>query len=65
MIQPDGSIQGQWGGQFKIRKDVDFQVMGCRFKGFADSEQVYSDEQGGFFVENWVFRVNGLDEWGV
>ena len=45
-ILPDGTVQGQWSGQFFVEKKVDFQVMGCRFKGLVDPEQVYSDERG-------------------
>jgi len=43
---PDGAIQGQWSGQFKISKEVDYQVMGGGFNGLFDPEQLYCDEQG-------------------
>ena len=43
---PDGTIQGQWTGQFNISKDVDYQVMASQFKGLLDPEQLYADEQG-------------------
>jgi len=45
-ILPDGTVEGQWTGQFNISKYVDYQVMGCQFKGLVDPEQVYSDERG-------------------
>jgi hypothetical protein len=62
VILPDGSVRGHWGGQFIIRKDVDFQVMGCNFKGLVDPEQVYSDEQGEdpsklFFIAKGPFVI--------
>ena len=46
VILPNGTVQGEWGGQFNINRDVDFQVMACRFNGFVDPEQIYSDELG-------------------
>ena len=59
---PDGTIQGQWGGQFPIRKDVDFQVMGGQFKGVVDPEEVYSDDVGEdpsrlFFITKGRFMI--------
>lgn len=61
-ILPDGTVQGQWGGQFRISKDADFQVMGCQFKGLVDPEEVYSDEQGEdlsklFFITKGRFTI--------
>ncbi len=44
-ILPDGTVAGQWSGQFNISKYVDYQVMSCQFNGLVDPEQVYSDEQ--------------------
>ena len=37
-------MQGSWGGEFFINKDVDFQVMSCGFEGSIDPMQVYSNE---------------------
>jgi hypothetical protein len=46
IILADGTVQGSWGGEFFINKDVDFQVMACRFAGNADPLQVYEDKEG-------------------
>lgn len=61
-ILPDGTVEGQWTGQFNISKYVDYQVMGCQFKGLVDPEQVYSDEQGEdqsklFFIAKGPFVI--------
>lgn len=61
-ILPDGTVEGGWYGQFNISKEVDFQVMGCQFKGLVDPEQVYSDEQGEdpsrlFFIAKGRFTI--------
>jgi len=58
----DGTVQGDWGGQFFVSKDVDFQVMSCSFKGTVDPEQLYSDEQGEdpsrlFFITKGGFSI--------
>ncbi|MHC4743920.1 MAG: hypothetical protein ACYS8Z_18540, partial [Planctomycetota bacterium] len=62
LILPDGSVQGQWGGQFNISRYVDFQVMGSRFNGLVDPEQIYSDDQGEdpsklFFIAKGPFSI--------
>ncbi|MBA7625937.1 hypothetical protein ES703_33371 [subsurface metagenome] len=46
VILLDGTVQGSWRGEFFINKDVDFQVMNCRFEGSIDAKQLYSDEEG-------------------
>ena len=46
VILPDGTVQGGWRGKFDINKDVEFQVMMCRFEGRVDPEQVCKDELG-------------------
>lgn len=61
-IFPDGSVRGRWAGQFVIKKDVDFQVMGCQFNGQVDPEHIYSDEQGDdpsklFFITKGPFTI--------
>jgi hypothetical protein len=62
IILPDGTVHGSWGGQFYINKDVDFQVMNCRFEGVVDPEQVYEDEEGEdpsklFFIAKGKFMI--------
>ena len=48
IIQPNGSIQANWNGQFFIdeNRETDFQIMSCRLKGSIDPQQVYSDDDG-------------------
>ncbi len=48
MIQPDGSIQANWKGQFFIDKnrDIEFQIVTCRLRGFIDPQQIYNDDKG-------------------
>ena len=46
VILADGTVEGGWGGEFFINRDVEFQVMSCEFEGSIDPEHVYSDENG-------------------
>jgi len=62
LIMSDGSVQGHWGGQYRISKYVDYQVMGCQFKGLVDPEEVYSDDEGEdpsklFFISKGPFSI--------
>jgi len=62
VILPDGSVKGSWNGAFNINKDVDFQVIMCRFKGLVDPQQIYSDEEGKdptklFFIAKGHFMI--------
>ena len=62
VILPDGTVQGSWGGEFFINKDVDFQVMNCGFEGSIDPMQVYSNEVGEdpsklFFIAKGHFMI--------
>ncbi|MBN2269167.1 MAG: hypothetical protein JXN61_01045 [Sedimentisphaerales bacterium] len=45
-ILPDGTIEGQWSGQYWISKTLDHQVMAASFKGNIVPERIYSDENG-------------------
>jgi len=61
-INPGGQVYGQWTGQFHISKEVDYQIMGCKFEGLTDPEQLYSDEQGDdpsrlFFIAKGRFII--------
>jgi hypothetical protein len=62
LILPDGKVQGGWGGAFYINKDVDFQVINCKFDGLVDPMQVFSDEEGEdptklFFIAKGNFAI--------
>ncbi len=62
MILADGTVHGSWGGEFYINKDVDFQVMDCKFEGMVDPKQVYEDEEGEdpsklFFIAKGKFMI--------
>lgn len=63
MILGDGTVEGRWGGEFFINKDVDFQVMNCRFEGMVDPEQVYYEDEEGedpsklFFIGKGGFVI--------
>ena len=59
---PDGSVLGKWGGQFFVAEKVDFQVMGCQFKGLVDPDKLFSDENGEdpaklFFIAKGPFSI--------
>lgn len=62
LINTDGKIAGVWGGEYDISKDVDFQVMACKFEGNIDPEKVYYDEEGDnptklFFLARGLFSI--------
>jgi len=62
IIFADGTVQGGWSGEFRVNRDVEFQVMSCEFEGSIDPEQVYSDEDGQdpsrlFFITKGHFMI--------
>lgn len=66
IISPDGTVQGDWKGEFYISKDVDFQIMTCGFKGSIDPKEIYSE--GGskdtsrlFFITKGHFMILETD----
>ncbi len=62
-IGTDGTVYGGWRGEFFVSKKVDFQVMGCDFKGTIDSAEIYIDEDGEeddtqlFFLAKGYFTI--------
>jgi len=55
-ILPDGTVEGQWTGQFNISKYVDYQVMGCQFKGLdklVEGEIILTTDEKNFYLYTW------------
>ena len=66
IMYPNGEVEGNWKGEFYVSKEVDFQVMTCKFEGNIDPEQIYSDEQGEdasrlFFIAKGHFSILETD----
>ena len=58
----DGTVKGGWAGEFSVKKDVDFQVVNCNFKGRVDPKQLYIDDEGEdpsklFFIAKGHFSI--------
>lgn len=45
-ILTDGQIRGDWGGVYKPRPEIMWEVVGSRFRGNIDPSKIYSDEEG-------------------
>lgn len=46
IIKPDGKVEGGWAAEYNPSPQLNYLVMGARFKGNIDPSKVYSDENG-------------------
>ncbi|MCJ7778076.1 MAG: hypothetical protein MUP16_07175 [Sedimentisphaerales bacterium] len=45
-ILTDGRIKGMWGGIYKPKPEITWEVTGSRFRGNIDPSKIYSDKDG-------------------
>lgn len=46
LIRPDGRIEGGWGGEYRPKLQVTWEIMGSQFKGNIDPSKIYCDSDG-------------------
>lgn len=45
-ISTDGRIKGVWGGKYNPEPNIEWEVVGARFRGNIDPTKIYIDERG-------------------
>lgn len=66
LLNTNGNIEGGWGGKYMVNKD-EYEIMGCKLKGFVVATKIYKDEQGNEDPSKLYFIAKGpftLLKWG-